>query len=334
MPGIGHDADTWWKIWYIHGNEKRNTYMQHYGSGTPFYICRCFVFFLQKSQQRLYPSLLPFACLFFHSRSLQWACTSVVLPLQRLHRKAKHRALNYSTLKGVCVPSRKTTPASCAWASPQNNRDLSLKSKRHKLTTSALTCASGTPKIQQKKKMPQKKDKKLLQETCWIEVILNIPKTRQAGLQSRVKKKKCRSEHLTSILSARSSVCIPVGVWTTESWPEGVRSSTHTPLYISGAVSWHWRTSRRTPHLTALTPSMLWREVVWSSPGIISAHHSHHVKNRGETRNNKLTFSELEIKLTSSCTGNPTNTNDCNLFFFFFLSCWFRLSPSAGTNTE
>lgn len=182
--------------------------------------------------------------------------------------------------------------------------------------------------------MPQKKDKKLLQETCWIEVILNIPKTRQAGLQSRVKKKKCRSEHLTSILSARSSVCIPVGVWTTESWPEGVRSSTHTPLYISGAVSWHWRTSRRTPHLTALTPSMLWREVVWSSPGIISAHHSHHVKNRGETRNNKLTFSELEIKLTSSCTGNPTNTNDCNLFFFFFLSCWFRLSPSAGTNTE
>lgn len=80
---------------------------------------------------------------------------------------------------------------------------------------------------------------------------------------------------------------------------------------------------------------MLWREVIWSSPGIISAHHSHHVKNRGETWNNKLTFSELEIKLTSSFTGNPTNTNDCNLFFFFFfLACFGSHYPPQQTRSN
>ena len=103
-----------------------------------------------------------------------------------------------------------------------------------------------------------------------------------------------------------------------ESWPEGARSSAHAPLYISGAVSWHWRASRRTPHLTALTPPVLRCEVVWSNQ--VSSQHtlsSHQKWGGGGMRNNKLTFSELEIKLTSSCTGIPTNINDYNLFFFF-----------------
>ena len=167
MPGIGPDADPWRKVWDFSSNEKRNTYMQHYGSATPFYTC-IYIIFLQKSKQRLYPPLLPFACLFFHPRSLQRACTSAVLPAAKTTSESKAQSLELFCVKrSLCaIMLKKQTPASCAWSFSSEQQRHVFKIKTAQTNNMCAHICKRDAKDPAKKQKNKKLTavKKLLQE--------------------------------------------------------------------------------------------------------------------------------------------------------------------------